>query len=150
MCRCREADRPLGRRFAFRCCRAVVAGLVLFAGCQQDIVPVSGRVTLNGKPLAGAVVIFQPHVERSSTEPTTTGSVGHTDSEGRFVLRLVHPDRAGAARGEHTVTISTATGGSDALPPKGQRVPKAWRDVSQRFNVPPGGTSAANFDIKDR
>jgi hypothetical protein len=109
---------------------------------------VSGRVLLNGKPLVGAVVTFQPHIPRDSAQPRATGSVGRTDSDGRFVLRMIEPVRAGAAIGEHSVTISTSVGGSDAAPPGGALLPQAWRDGSQRFNVPAGGTSTANFDIK--
>jgi hypothetical protein len=128
---------------AAACCSLGAAG----CGCTSDIVAVSGRVTLDGQPLAGAVVTFQPILDRGAT--TATGSVGRTDSEGRFVLRLISPDRPGAAVGEHTVTITTATAsGSDAQPPQGERLPKAWQNGSHRFRVPPGGTREANFDVR--
>jgi hypothetical protein len=122
--------------------------LFFFTGCHGDIAPVSGRVTLNGQPLKEAVVTFQPHGDRDSRRPAATGSVGHTDSQGRYTLRLIKPDRPGAVIGEHTVTISTATGGSDNVPAKGQRLPRAWRDGSKRFTVPAGGTAEANFEIR--
>jgi hypothetical protein len=129
----------------------VAAWMCIFAcGCQRNVVPVSGRVTLNGKPLAGAVVTFQPLADRESPRPEATGSTGRTDGDGRFALRLVDPDRPGAAVGDHIVTVSMATGGSDAAPSKGQPLPKDWRDGSKRFRVPPGGTSEANFDIAGR
>ena len=41
----------------------VLAGLVAVAGCGEKgktFVPVSGVVTLDGKPLAGGNVVFQP------------------------------------------------------------------------------------------
>jgi hypothetical protein len=127
----------------------VVAGAVFLAGCESHVVPVSGRVTLNGKPLAGAVVTFQPHGARDSTQPATTGSVGRTDEQGRFSLQLVAPEQAGAAVGEHVVTISTATGGSDEKPATGRPLPREWIDGSRKFKVPPGGTAEANFDIRE-
>lgn len=117
-------------------------------GCNGEVVPVSGRVTLDGKPLHNAVVTFQPMGSGKSTETTTTGSVGRTDSEGRFVLRLVSPERYGAAAGDHFVTISTSAGGSDAAPADEALLPLAWRDGSRQFRVPPRGTREANFDIK--
>jgi hypothetical protein len=128
-----------------------MAGLVAIGGCgcRRDIVPVSGLVTLDGRPLAGAVVTLQP-LSGGNTRPSlASGSVGRTDAAGRFTLRLIAPDRPGAAIGEHSVTISTATAAAaDASAPQGERVPKAWRDGSQRFQVPTGGTAAANFEIK--
>jgi hypothetical protein len=47
------------------------------------------------------------------------------------------------------VTISTSTSdpANDAQLPTGERVPAAWRDGSQTFDVPPEGDSAVNFDI---
>jgi hypothetical protein len=119
---------------------------ILVAGCERNVVPVSGRVTLNKKPLPGAVITFQPQLERDAAHPAT-GSVGRTDENGRFTLRLIEPDQVGAVIGTHIVTISTATGGSDKAPAQGQRLPKAWRDGSKQFKVPPGGTSEANFDV---
>jgi len=111
--------------------------------------PVSGRVTLAGRPLADAVVTFQPVRAQGAETLNMTGSVGKTDADGRFDLRLIEPDKPGAAVGQHRVSISTASSDAtnDAQLPTGERVPPAWRDGSQTFEVPPGGTAAANFDI---
>src|SRR6478752_46268 len=89
-------------RFAILVC-AVCAAATL--GCKREAVPVSGRVTLNGKPLPGAVV------------------------------------------GDHTVTIAANTVAPATAPAKGSPIPPIWRDGSRQFRVPPGGTTAANFDI---
>jgi len=124
-----------------------VACVLLVAGCHADVVPVSGRVTLDDKPLAGAVITFQPRAGGDAAKSPTSGSVGHTDQDGRYNLRLIAPDQSGAAVGEHTVTISAAKGGSDKEPAKGQKLPKSWYDGSKKFRVPPGGTNDANFKI---
>ena len=112
------------------------------------MVPVSGQVTLDGKPLAKAVVTFQPMGSGKSTETKSTGSVGRTDSEGRFVLRLVSPEQNGAAVGNHIVTISMSAGGTDEAAADNALIPLTWRDGSRQFRVPPGGTREADFDIK--
>jgi hypothetical protein len=116
-------------------------------GCHSDVVPVSGRVTLNGKPLAGADVIFQPRGNSKEPRPAGTGSTGHTDEEGRFSLRMVEPNKAGAVVGDHVVTIATSTDAPATATVKGSPIPHVWRDGSRQFRVPPGGTTKANFDI---
>ncbi len=124
--------------------------LLLVGGCgSPDVVPVSGRVTLNGRPLAGACVTLQPTGLGPGERPEASGSSGRTDADGRYTLRLIEPQREGALIGEHVVTITTASAAKqDGGPVTGERVPKAWRNGSQRFEVPPGGTSEANFDLK--
>jgi hypothetical protein len=125
---------------------------VVLAGCQgttADIVPVSGRVTLGGQPLAGAVVTFQPVREVGGPPPKHAGSVGKTDAEGRYELRLIERDAPGACVGKHRVTITTAKApeGNDAQLASGERVPLAWRDGSKTLEVPPEGTTKADFEI---
>jgi hypothetical protein len=109
-------------------------------------VPVSGRVTLDGQPLAGAVVTFQP---LRPENPRAGGSTGRTDAQGQFVLTLIDPPTPGALVGKHIVTITTATvSNDDAARPIGERVPRAWRDGSQTFEVPPGGTASAELNLE--
>ena len=76
----------------------LTAGLLL-SGCGSagpDLVPVSGTVTLDGKPLANAHVTFEPHNGASS--------IAMTNSQGEY--SLVFPgNRVGALPGEHRVTI---------------------------------------------
>lgn len=129
-------------------CAAVCLLSLLVAGCGGDFVPVSGRVTQGGKPIGDAVVTFQPVGSKNSPAPEAAGSVGRTDAEGRYSLRVISPDRAGAAVGEHAVTISVSPGESKGKSVKLPALSKAWHDGSKRFTVPPGGTSAADFDIK--
>jgi hypothetical protein len=78
----------------------IVALLILIAGCGKrgpQIAPVHGRVTLDGQPLAGADIQFQP-------EGSERPSRGRTDSDGRFEL-MFKRGQPGATVGPHTIRI---------------------------------------------
>ena len=129
----------------------VASSVVPQSGCNGQsvpVVPVAGQVLLNGDPLAGATVTFQPIASENATTPAAMGSVGTTDAEGRFTLRLIAPDRLGAVPGRHAVTITTSTStNDDRVLPQGERVPKGWRNGSRTFVVPTEGTLEARFEI---
>ncbi len=124
--------------------------LLMAGGCTSEFVPVSGRVTENGKPVSGAVVTFQPGGKRGAPPPQATGSTGRTDENGRYTLRVISPDKPGAVMGEHTVTISVPKVDEKGTPSKRKPLPKEWQDGSKRFKVPAAGTDAANFDLQQR
>lgn len=78
---------------------ATVALLVSLAtaGCRKpDIVPVSGRVTFEGKPVPQAILQFNPE-----SRPMASGG---TDAEGRYSLSTKRPGD-GAYLGRHRVMI---------------------------------------------
>jgi hypothetical protein len=98
-------------RWAFYGCLIVFA--MVFASCGRDprlpeLVPVSGTVTLGGRPLSGALVRFLPVGE---TRGSAAG--GRTDAEGKYRL---YSNRAeeGTAVGEYRVTIEMVPGGDPA------------------------------------
>jgi hypothetical protein len=62
-------------------------------------------VTLNGKPLANAHVLFQPEPQSGKFEAGPE-SVGLTDSEGRYSLSTISPERNGAMIGKHHVSVT--------------------------------------------
>jgi hypothetical protein len=139
-----------------RACFAVLLA-VLAVGCSGQpyrLAPVSGKVTLNGKPLARAYVHFAPIGIRNHNPGPT--SQGLTDGEGRFTLTVDQEGRpAGAVVGTSKVYITTA--GADAKdnqPDAGvktskERVPARYnQDTTLTYDVPAGGTDAANFDLK--
>lgn len=74
--------------------------VALLAGCNRgpNLVKVTGKITLNGKPLEGAAVLFHP---QSGGRPAS----GQTDATGRFRLTTIREDD-GAAPGQHTVTVA--------------------------------------------
>jgi hypothetical protein len=71
---------------------------MLLGGCGGGLalVPVSGVVTLDGKPVADAGVLFAP----VAGGPPATGG---TDANGAFELRT--NNRPGAVVGKHRVTV---------------------------------------------
>lgn len=116
------------------------------------MVPVEGKVTLNGRPLPGATVMF------SQTRVKGPGPfAGETDSDGRYKLGPLDDAGGGAAEGEYLVMITTvkidpSLPEGAPLPPNTPKeiVPMAFRDGSTRYTVPEGGTKDANFDMKTR
>ena len=147
--------------------RFVGLSLILCAGCGDSlqVAPVSGTITFEGKPLAGATITTQP-IATGSQNPGP-GSFGQTDDQGHFELELVKPARKGAIIGDHRVMISNAgaSGGSEPQQsatgeqvwsddprgnrqPSGQSWPARFTDGSLQLNVPPDGTDQANFDLE--
>jgi hypothetical protein len=128
-------------------------------GCSNGhkFAPVSGRVTLNGQPLAGVTVDFQPLGSSQNSEPGP-GSTAVTDADGRFVLHSqLEKSRQGAVVGKHQVRIWPAEGSqapdqdAEAVQPKGAKrklIPGRYHVNSElTFTVPPGGTDQANFEL---
>lgn len=135
--------------------KIVVAAMLLAAvGCADgpDLVPVSGRVTLNGAPLAGARVNTQPigTVEQPNPGP---GSWAETDQDGYYSLELATNDRSGAVVGEHRVTVVmeedaySADPTSDLPDAPSRPWPREFTDGSLRITVPEGGTDQANLEL---
>ena len=82
---------------------AVLILCFVLTGCSgggtdlPELTPVSGFITLQGKPLPGAQVTFVPQNGRPSN--------GTTDSEGRYELYF-KAGVPGAVAGKHTVQIT--------------------------------------------
>ena len=78
----------------------------LLVGCAgQGLAPVSGRVTLDGKPAANVHVSFQPMATGGNINPGG-GSYAIVDEDGRFTLKTVDGDKRGAVVGKHRVEIN--------------------------------------------
>jgi hypothetical protein len=141
----------------------LLATSMLAVGCSGDnikFVPVSGRVTKNGQPLANVRVVFQP----IGSENPGPGSAGTTDADGRYTLTVSSQQQSGkgAVPGMHRVTIGTILPGEGALPtdpsvgsPDGAPLagkelipPKYNQDSTLKFEVPAGGTDKADFDLQ--
>ena len=138
-----------------RCTLALAAVLVFGCGSGK-YAPVSGKITLNGKPLAGAIVSFQPIAKEGSIE-AGIGSAGTTDENGAYSLKVATGEN-GACVGKHRVMISqhAIDDTEDDARPKGggprqvDKIPSRYRDAKTEltFDVPSGGTDKADFDLK--
>lgn len=98
---------------------------------------VSGIVTLNGKPLAGAAVEFHPQ----GSGPASTGV---TNAEGKYTLKI-DGKANGAIVGQHRVSISAdgeKSGGAAAIPAKYADEQSALRADVQR------GRNEFHFELK--
>jgi hypothetical protein len=126
--------------------------LVLLAGCggSHRLAPVSGHVTLNGKPLANAAVNFQPVAQGSSIDPGA-GSGGFTDADGRYTLTLIGTTKTrGAVVGKHKVrvTLVQQSDSADDRPKPIKQLPTRYnRETTLEWEVKPGGTEAADFAL---
>lgn len=120
------------------------------AGCggeSVEVAPVSGRVTLNGQPVANHFVGFQPV---SGAASGAIGSSGVTDSEGRFTLKTVDGKHEGAVVGKHQVIIAPKEEGSSGEGPGTGAVsplPPEASDWSLTFDVIAGKENTANFEF---
>jgi hypothetical protein len=140
--------------------------LALTAGCGSGpkLVPVSGTVTLNNKPLEGAIVQFLP----DPSDPAGQPAEDQTGPEGNY--KAMTKGRSGVVPGKYRVVISKAPQAaagttSDQFKddpfmaqlssrPEGPAKPGAAKDareakIEREFSrdVPPeGGT--LDFDVK--
>jgi hypothetical protein len=133
--------------------------VVLALGCgSKKVAPVSGTVTLDGKPLVGASVTFQPIADEGSVV-AGHASMGKTDASGKFTLEQTTTKKNGAIVGKHRVSISLLTqevGDHDARPPRGgwpvtDQVPEKYNMKTElTFEVPSGGTDKADFPLTSK
>lgn len=116
--------------------------VISIVGCNRGDRPklgtVEGVVTIDGQPLAGAVVMFQPDGRRSSR--------GFTNDHGEYELGYLR-DIRGAAVGEHRVII-------DRVPQNDgkqyQRLPPKYNVESELTAVVEPGSNKLNWDLASR
>lgn len=137
-----------------------LVGAVL-CGCDHSgkYVPVSGVVTLNGSPLPGVMVTFQPMSSAKGGDAGGVGSYAMTDANGKFTLEAstANPQK-GALVGKHKVRVATPPKGgankdSDSAAgssktPNADPIPARYNAESTlEFEVPAGGTDKANLQL---
>ncbi len=95
--------------------------LVCFIGCfgsgepLPELAKVTGTVTLDGKPLEGAIVSFTPL--EVAEKGRGKSSSGGTDAEGKFQL-MYNTDTPGAIIGEHRVLVNKLDGNMEDAGPE--------------------------------
>lgn len=111
----------MGRRSRSILVSTCIVSLVVLVGCKTrdrgnipQTAPVSGTVTLDGKPVDGATVVFVP------TGTPAYGAYAITDSSGRFTLKSSETV-TGAVPGGYLVQVTKLvpdTSGSVAVTPE--------------------------------
>jgi hypothetical protein len=121
----------------------------LTAGCSQqlptDVGKVTGKVTLDGQPLADAVVTFTPLASGGAT------AIGKTAADGSYSLTY-SSGVSGAQIGENRVHISTLDAGNpDSDPPRAavpEKVPLKYNTRTElKVEVKPGD-NVLDFPLK--
>jgi hypothetical protein len=150
-------------RFIRPCLRlAAVATLsASLAGCGSvstdygslDLAEVSGTITLDGKPLAGASVFFEP------SDPLVSRSYATTDSSGHYVLEF-DSVKKGVTPGDKTVRIQAQGGygegdesvvepdGEAAAPAAPADAVPACYNADSKLKATVTRSATMNFDLK--
>ena len=154
-------------------------GIVILSisGCgDSSVVPVSGKVTVAGKPVAGIRLVFSPKLVGAEGSDPGPWSSGLTNAAGEYALETRYKDN-GAVVGKHTVAfvyddignidtfkelfreakqegdeaaMAAAKKDIDDYNARQKTRPKAsGDDHSESFDVPSGGTTEANFDLPE-
>jgi hypothetical protein len=118
-----------------RCCLlAILLSAGLVCGCHRGTRPdlglVHGRVTLDGRPLADAIVSFTP-------DGRGRNSTAFADGNGAYSLNYIR-DVQGAVVGWHTVRITTGdvrTGKPELAPAQYNTKSQLRRQVSAGENI---------------
>jgi hypothetical protein len=115
--------------------------LLISAGCsssdQPELVPVRGRVTLDGQPLADAYVVFQ-------SESGGRGSRAITHSDGGYELTYLR-DIGGVRPGKHRVYISTAIEGRPH-----ERLPRKYNKETILVATVPDAGGEIDFSLDSK
>jgi hypothetical protein len=143
-------DRRRANLFAALSVYIAVVAMSVCSGCGDgsrfEIAPVSGAVTLNGKPLTEARIGFEPMATGDSMA-AGSGSYATTDEQGNFQLSTVH-GKTGAVIGRHRVWIRTIKLDANGKMISKEILPREYNDdTTLTFEVPADGTDQANFTI---
>ncbi|MFN3149941.1 hypothetical protein [Bremerella sp.] len=122
---------------------AIFTALMCLVGCSNDsMAPVTGVVTLDGKPIAGLEVNFEPTGD--ITDRTT--ATGYTQQDGSY--NLVYPGyKTGAPLGDYIVRIA---GGESLDDGTVVRVPTKFNKESELKATVESGTNEFNFDLTSK
>jgi hypothetical protein len=141
-----------------RCFSPAVLALACLTGCSSgDGLPreaVSGKVTLDGKPLASGSIRFSPVGGGDAKNPALSG--GATIMDGAYDI----PRESGLTPNKYSVAITSAEGGAAAAAnePPGPAQKPAKEAIPEKYNkasvldaeVTPGGANTFNFDLSSK
>lgn len=109
---------------------------------QPELGTVSGKITMDGAPLAKASVRFYPESGRASA--------GNTDEEGNYELVFIR-DTIGAIPGKHSVKISTLDEANDPFGSQNsETVPTKYNKKTTLEATVEEGENTINFDLTSK
>lgn len=122
---------------------AMILGLLL-AGCpggasggkRVPVYTVTGKVTMGGGPLAGAIVSFAP----SEGQPT---AVGRSNDSGVYTL-TTYDSGDGAAKGAYKITVMKIVGAAPAATADAAHGPN-YQGTAHASQAAKGGTDSGNL-----
>lgn len=142
------------------------AGLMIVAivclGCGggkslkvPELVPVKGKITLDGKPLESAQVLFQPKGGTAGQ-----GAYASTAEDGSFTLKY-NSGQEGCPKGEYVIMITKLLTPDGKAVPAGQNaadvdardiIPARYKDPDAPLNsiMISGPNSDVNIDLKSK
>jgi hypothetical protein len=142
-----------------RTCRWLPLAVLSFllAGCgksEEELVPVTGTVLVDGKPAAGAAVVLHP----ADGTGNGTHPLGQVDAAGNFQLTTVRSGD-GAAPGQYKVTLTQYVSGPVKRGVEGEDAP-AKNLIPDKYaraettpltaTIRPGGNDPLHIEISTR
>ena len=142
-----------------KCVLLWLFGISGFAGCHQgweadytklELVTISGRVTLDGQPLANATILFEC--------PDKTFSYGQLDDGGNYTL-MFNSEKRGVLPGPKIVRIKTGKAEEEPIaelkekinrlrPDKKSSIPACYGSRSTLAVIVGNNSRTLNFDLK--
>ncbi|MDR2757637.1 MAG: hypothetical protein LBC20_18255 [Planctomycetaceae bacterium] len=125
----------------------LVCCAIFVSGCSKGdpVAPVSGTVTLQGKPIADCSITFQP-----TAKNPIVAAFGLTDVNGKFSLETIEsPKRKGAVAGEYQVKFFWRDPDFDETKskPAPYQIPVKYQQEGITFIVPNEGKTDVVFDL---
>jgi hypothetical protein len=111
--------------------------VLVFVGCAKpgaDVAPVQGHVTLDGKPLAFAILTFQPEGKAPAS--------GGTDKDGHYEL-MYKRGVMGAPVGPNAVSIQLNVYAGE----KGRTLPERYNSQTELVREVKPGPNEINFEL---
>jgi hypothetical protein len=115
----------------------------LVTGCSSKLNEVTGKVTFDGRTVAGMEVRFEPK------DPSTgTTAIGYTQADGTY--KLHYPgDKTGAPVGEYKVLITGGEMEGEPGQPRARVAPK-YNSASELTATVKSGPNTINFDVTSK
>ncbi len=129
-------ERTLTRTLALTLFAVVVGCGPAVKPTPTGLVPFTGSVTLDDKPMDGATIMLVP-VSASSGQALDTGGV--TDAGGKFELKAGEGKASGAMPGEYRVIITRLTKpDGSVVPPSPEKSPmQLMTEENAKESIPP-------------